>query len=91
MRDRERLVSGATGAFLGFLIGIAIYLMFWLAPYVKEFPWYVALLLDAFIPWLLAPYGYVPSIFIILIPTAVGGVAGIVLKKTPIKLLDSDF
>jgi len=83
--ERERPVSGATGAFLGFVIGIAIYLTFWLAPYVREFPWHVALLLDAFIPWLLAPYGCVPSIFIILIPTAVGGAAGIVLK-TPVKL-----
>jgi len=50
LKEMQRLESVAVGALAVFALGIAIYLAVWLAPWVQDFPWYVAVMLDALVP-----------------------------------------
>ncbi len=71
------------GAFVGFVLALTIYLVMWLAPYVRDFPLYVGILLDALIPWIVGRFGFALSLLIISIPTIVGGVVGLLLTRNP--------
>ena len=69
------------GVFIGFFIGIGIYVTAWMASYIVDLPWWVAAAFDILDVWIIGKLGITPSIWMIIIPTLGGAILGIISEK----------
>jgi len=70
------------GGILGFLVGSGLIFAIWLGSFIKNLPWWVAMILKVFSYWLLGHLSL--SLWLILIvllvPTLIGAVIGGILE-----------
>ena len=77
MKSFSKLKGTIVGTLVGLVVGVALYASVWVAPYVRDMPWYIAFFLDILGYWTLAQYNFTPETFLILVFTAIGAIIGI--------------